>query len=273
MKNNNTYHKFFKWENFQRHFGLNFKLLYKYTYYDSPMPWQINFQSPATPIMEGIVDLHHDMMSILIFIFILVTFIIISFIKTFRFKNNKLFFNVTHNTKWEIIWTTVPILILIIILIPSYSLLYSMDSFAWNPQILLKTIGHQWYWSYEYSIFDTNQYLEFDSCMLNETELNEGDLRLLEVDQKVYLPTWIKIGFLTTSDDVIHSWAVPSFGIKLDSIPGRFNYIQTYINRESIFYGQCSELCGLAHAFMPIVVEATPLHDFIIEYIIQLSNK
>jgi cytochrome c oxidase subunit 2 len=192
-----------------------------------------------------------------------------SILEEFDEERNSKLYNITHNTFWEIIWTAVPILILILILVPSYSLLYSMDSFSWNPQILLKAIGHQWYWSYEYSAFDFDKIVQFDSCMIPEEDLEFGSLRLLEVDENIVLPTWIKIGFITTSDDVIHSWSVPSLGIKMDSIPGRFNYIQTYINRESFFYGQCSELCGLAHAFMPIVVESVNLDNFIVWYLVK----
>jgi len=237
---------------------------------DCPMPWQINFQAPATPIMEGIIDLHHDIMGILIPIFFFVTTILITIILEFNSCVNNTLYNVTSNTFYEIVWTVFPILILILILIPSYSLLYSMDAFSWNPQILLKIIGHQWYWSYEYSAFDIEENLSFDSCMVPEEDLEFGSLRFLEVDECVVLPTWIKIGFITTADDVIHSWSVPSLGIKMDSIPGRFNYIQTYINRESIFYGQCSELCGLAHAFMPISIESVDLNEFLTWYLLKI---
>jgi len=219
--------------------------------------------------MEGIVDLHHDIMSILIIIFVSVAYTMIYFLWNFSEYRSTHLYNITHNTFWEIIWTSVPVFILILILIPSYALLYGMEGFSWNPQVLVKAVGHQWYWSYEVSCFDLLN-VEFDSCMIPEDDLGEGDLRLLEVDEQVFLPVDTQIGFITTSDDVIHSWSVPSFGIKLDAIPGRFNYIQTYIMREGTFYGQCSELCGLAHSFMPISVLCTEDYYF---YVTMLDRE
>jgi cytochrome c oxidase subunit 2 len=162
-----------------------------------------------------------------------------------------------HNTFLEIVWTIIPTLILLSIAIPSFLLLYAIDEQN-NPIITLKVIGHQWYWSYEvfYKTAMHGLPLEIDSYMLSEDDLSQrAPFRLLEVDNRVHLPCKINIRILVTSADVLHSWAVPSLGIKIDACPGRLNQLGVFIKRPSIFYGQCSEICGVNHSFMPVVLK------------------
>ena len=166
-----------------------------------------------------------------------------------------------HNTKLEIIWTIIPTIILIFIAVPSFILLYSLDEVI-NPSITLKAIGHQWYWSYEYSDYTEENSINFDSYMITENDLELGQFRLLEVDNRVVLPLNTHIRVLVTAGDVLHSWAVPSMNIKADAVPGRLNQLTLFIKRPGVYYGQCSELCGVNHAFMPIVVEAVSLWNY-----------
>lgn len=328
-------------------------------YLDAPLPWQLGFQDPATAIMEGIINFHHDLffflVVILFFVIHLLTRCIYYFsiesldLKKEKFKSSKLFnnswmkklhrqarllmlfgsdrftkdystekqqrlqkhmqqiqyerlyrgirrgkspemptnsktfkvrrstvdtnkvYHVVHAPTLEIIWTVIPAFILILIAIPSFSLLYTMDEVI-DPLLTVKIIGHQWYWSYEF--VNPVDYLEavnahedvdlapnvnFDSYMLADEDLIVGQLRLLEVDNRLKLPIEINVRLLITSGDVLHSWAVPSLGIKLDACPGRMNQTVLFIKRPSVFYGQCSELCGINHGFMPIVVEGIDL--------------
>ncbi len=175
--------------------------------------------------------------------------------------------NVTHGTAIEIVWTITPSIILILIAIPSFALLFTMDEIL-EPLITLKVVGHQWYWSYEYSDYGVNEQtgetktLNFDSYMVPENELKLGDLRLLEVDNPVILPIKTPVRVLVTAADVLHSWAVPSLGIKMDAVPGRLNQVMFTIKREGVYYGQCSEICGVNHGFMPIVVKAVSLNTY-----------
>jgi len=236
----------------------------------------IGFQDPATPIMEGIIDLHHTIVFYLIIILVLVGWMLIDTVIEFGTKmylgNAKLedvlasrkmvieTRDISHGTLIEIIWTILPSFVLVFIAIPSFALLYSMDELI-EPTLTLKAIGHQWYWSYEYSDFEEGD-IAFDSYMIKEEELKEGDLRLLEVDRKVWLPTNTHIRVLITATDVLHCWAVPSAGVKLDAVPGRLNQTSMFLKREGLFYGQCSELCGVEHGFMPICVKAVPVELF-----------
>jgi cytochrome c oxidase subunit 2 len=246
---------------------LNFFLLY-FIYFilqlsqvklDAATPWQLYFQDSATPFMEGLINFHNDLMFFLIVILIFVSWVLIRCI--FLFKNKSISENFVHGTAIEIIWTIIPALILIVIAIPSFALLYSMDEII-DPVITLKIIGHQWYWSYEYSDIALNS-INFDSYMIPTADLEIGQLRLLEVDNRVVLPINTHIRLIITSSDVLHSWAIPSLGIKLDACPGRLNQVNLFIKREGVFYGQCSEICGINHGFMPIVVEATTLDNYI----------
>jgi len=165
----------------------------------------------------------------------------------------------THESIFEVVWTVLPGIVLILLAIPSLKLLYSLDFliFEYEPIITVKIIGHQWYWSYEYVVFSDTNYLEFDlvnfdSYLVPEDELNPNGLRLLEVDNPLVIPANSYIRFLVTSADVLHSWAIPSLGIKVDAVPGRLNQMFTFIKRPGDFYGQCSEICGVNHGFMPI---------------------
>lgn len=171
---------------------------------------------------------------------------------------------ILHGTAIEIIWTVTPSLILIAIAVPSFALLYSLDEVV-DPAVTIKAIGHQWYWTYEYSDYAQSDEgsIQFDSYMIPDDELELGQLRLLEVDNRVVLPVNTHIRVVITAADVLHSWAVPSLGVKCDAVPGRLNQVPLYIAREGVFYGQCSELCGVNHGFMPIVVEAVPLENYV----------
>jgi cytochrome c oxidase subunit 2 len=235
-------------------------------FYDSPVSRQYGFQDPATPIMEGIIDLHHDLMFFLVVVCIFVVWMLARILYFFINRNNEIHVPIrfTHHTTLEVVWTIIPSLILILIAVPSFALLYAMDEVI-NPSITIKTVGHQWYWSYEYSdqgVLAQDQIL-FDSYMLLEEDLTLGYLRLLEVDNRVVLPSKVHVRLLITAADVLHSWAVPSLGIKLDACPGRLNQVGVYIKRNGTFYGQCSEICGVNHAFMPITVDAVSMDNYL----------
>ena len=233
----------------------------------------IGFQDSASPVMEGIVDLHNYVFVflVLIFAFVLTVFLNIIYeffwrynyansIEDISFRKDLIDGNhITHGTVLELVWTIVPSVILVFIAVPSFVLLYAMDEVI-QPTITLKVIGHQWYWSYEYAnIVDSEvKSISFDSNMLFEDELNLGELRLLQVDKAFMLPIDTHINVLVTSYDVLHSWAVPSLGFKIDAVPGRLNQFSLFIKREGVYYGQCSELCGVNHGFMPIMIKALP---------------
>nr|YP_010394107.1 cytochrome c oxidase subunit 2 [Phytophthora litchii]DAZ88115.1 TPA_asm: cytochrome c oxidase subunit 2 [Phytophthora litchii] len=242
----------------------------QFTFLDMAEPWQLGFQDPATPVMEGIINFHHDLMFFLIMITVFVCWMLFRVITLFNEKKNKIPSTVVHGATIEIIWTSIPALILLTVAIPSFALLYSMDEVI-DPIITLKVIGSQWYWSYEYSdnLEFSDEPLIFDSYMIQEDDLAIGQFRILEVDNRVVVPTNSHIRVLITASDVLHSWAIPSLGIKLDACPGRLNQTSMFIKREGVFYGQCSEICGVNHGFMPIVVEAVSLED----YLTWLKNK
>lgn len=240
-----------------------------------PEPNQITFQEPATPIMEGIIDLHHDIMFFIVFISIFVLYMLVAIVVLFGEDENSARNTsaVSHHTVLEIIWTVIPTVILVFIAVPSLALLYSMDELQ-RPTVTLKVIGRQWYWSYEYSDVQWGKHfspsatgpkissnISFDSYM--DQDIEDGFLRLLKTDNDVYLPTHQPIRVLVTSSDVIHSWAVPALGVKVDACPGRLNQVSLFIERVGYYFGQCSELCGLNHAFMPISVLATPLEVYL----------
>ena len=234
--------------------------------------YRFGFQDPATFLMEGIIDLHHDIMFFLIWIVILVTFLMAEFVFGSITKNelqNKIFSldntflmptNIQHNTFLEIIWTLIPCGILLLIAIPSFSLLYAVEDLN-IIESTIKIIGNQWYWTYELpcEFFEK----KFDSVMISEADLKYGHLRLLEVDERLKLPIEKQLRLFVTASDVLHSFAVPSLGIKIDASPGRLNQIALWIKRSGIYYGQCSEICGIQHAYMPIVIEAVDELDFL----------
>jgi cytochrome c oxidase subunit 1 len=302
--------------------------------------WRITFQDPTTPIAYGIIKLHDHIMFFLAVILFIVGYLLFSTYNKFyygdmnndlpeskniysfsslisSYKDNLLFnvknrtYNINHGTTIEIIWTILPAFVLLFIAIPSFALLYAMDEII-DPVLTVKVIGHQWYWSYEYSdysvvynnklgdyilndriaalemmyqdmgylknrsLFDylytpiviPETTIKFDSYMIHEAELNLGDLRLLKTDMPLFLPKNTHIRLLITSSDVLHSWAVPSFGVKVDAVPGRLNQTSLYLKNTGTFYGQCSELCGVNHAFMPIeVYVVNPIHFYNYVYI------
>jgi cytochrome c oxidase subunit 2 len=241
---------------------------------DAPFLNQYTFQDSATPLMEGIIDLHNEIFIYLISILIAVSWILIRIIMLFNSNNNIHVIHFTHNTLLEIIWTITPAFILMIISIPSPSLLHAMDEII-DPSVTVKAIGHQWYWSYEYSDYSlfSNQSIAFDSYMIPDDDLVSGQLRLLEVDNHILSPVNTHIRLLVSSTDVIHSWTIPSFGVKVDALPGRLNQLSIFVNRLGTFYGQCSEICGVNHGFMPIVVDIVNLNDYINWIYLKLTNN
>nr|AKJ25581.1 cytochrome c oxidase subunit 2 [Geranium phaeum] len=231
---------------------------------DAAEPWQLGFQDAATPMMQGIIDLHHDIFFFLILILVFVIWILARALWHFHYQKNPIPQRIVHGTTIEILWTIFPSIILMFIAIPSFALLYSMDEVVVDPASTIKAIGHQWYWTYEYSDYNSSdeESLTFDSYMISEEDLDLGQLRLLEVDNRVVVPANSHLRMIVTSADVLHSWAVPSLGVKCDAVPGRLNQISTFLQREGVYYGQCSEICGTNHAFMPIVVEAVSRKDY-----------
>lgn len=225
---------------------------------NGPAPWEMNLQEPASPIMERVVSFHHLMLWVISLI-VLFVFVLMAY-TCFRFREsrNPVPSRRTHNTVLEIVWTGVPVLILVIIAIPSFKLLYFADV-APKPDLTIKAIGHQWYWSYEYP---DNGNFTFDALMLDDDSLKPGQKRLLETDNRVVLPVGTNIVVQVTATDVIHSWAMPPMGVKVDAVPGRLNELWLNIERPGTYYGQCSELCGVNHGFMPITIEAVSKEDF-----------
>nr|YP_010326126.1 cytochrome c oxidase subunit II [Chrysopera combinans]UNP49261.1 cytochrome c oxidase subunit 2 [Chrysopera combinans] len=214
----------------------------------------LNLQNSASPLMEQIIFFHDHTLIILIMITILVGYLMSSLLFN-KYINRFLL----EGQMIELIWTILPAITLIFIALPSLRLLYLLDELN-NPLITLKSIGHQWYWSYEYSDFHN---IEFDSYMIPSNDLQPSNFRLLDVDNRIILPMNNQIRIMVTATDVIHSWTVPSLGVKVDANPGRLNQTNFFINRPGIFYGQCSEICGANHSFMPIVVESISIKNFI----------
>ncbi|KAJ2955289.1 hypothetical protein NQZ79_g8689 [Umbelopsis isabellina] len=232
---------------------------------DAPEPWQLGFQDGASPSYEGIVELHDQIMFYLVIILLGVTWVLSSIILNFNSNSNKIVHKYhNHGTLIELIWTITPAFVLIAIAFPSFKLLYLMDEVI-DPAMTIKALGHQWYWSYEYSDFvnEDGESIEFDSYLVPTDELEEGQLRLLEVDNRVVVPVGTHIRFIVTGADVIHSFAVPALGLKIDAIPGRLNQTSVLVEREGVYYGQCSEICGVHHGFMPIAVEAVSLEKYL----------
>jgi len=246
----------------------------------SANPWQLSFQDPASPTMAGIVNLHHDLMFIMMAVGVFVLYVMIRTVQIFGedAEHNTLAFRqiynlpdkTVHGTVLEIVWTTVPALILLCIALPSMALLYSIDEIV-EPTITVKVIGHQWYWSYEYStdltidgeqLIEADDTISYDSYLKDESDLEMGELRMLEVDNRMVLPIQKHIRVIVTAADVLHCWAVPSLGVKMDACPGRLNQIALFIPRPGLYYGNCSEICGARHGYMPICVEAVSYSDY-----------
>lgn len=223
-----------------------------------PAPWQINLQDAVTPVMENIHSFNFLLITIItaITLFVLVLLVIVAV--RFNERANPVPSKTSHNTMIEVAWTVIPVLILVLIAIPSFRLLH-LELNIPKPDLTVKVTGHQWYWSYEYP---DNGGFGFDSYMVAEKDLKPGQPRLLAVDNEVVVPINKNIRIQVTAADVIHSFAVPSFGVKIDAMPGRLNESWFKITREGVYYGQCSELCGRDHAFMPIAVRAVSEADF-----------
>jgi cytochrome c oxidase subunit 2 len=233
-------------------------------YADAPESFQYGFQDPATPVMIGLINLHHDIMFLIILIMVSVSWVLARATNGFLEEKNSVPVNIVHASTLEVVWTIVPGLVLMVIAIPSFALLYAADELV-DPAMTIKVVGHQWYWSYEYSDYETDDgdSLNFDSYIVQEDDLAIGSLRLLEVDNRVVVPTNTHVRVIVTAADVLHCWAVPSFGFKIDACPGRLNQSSIFVQREGVYYGQCSEICGVNHGFMPIVVEAVSLDNYV----------
>nr|AER58717.1 cytochrome oxidase subunit 2 [Berlepschia rikeri] len=213
---------------------------------------QFGFQDASSPIMEELVEFHDHALMVALAICSLVLYLLTLMLM------EKLSSNTVDAQEVELVWTILPAIVLIMLALPSLQILYMMDEID-EPDLTLKAIGHQWYWTYEYTDFKD---LSFDSYMLPTLDLPLGNFRLLEVDHRIVVPMESPIRVIVTADDVLHSWAVPSLGVKTDAIPGRLNQTSFITTRPGIFYGQCSEICGANHSFMPIVVESAPLNYF-----------
>jgi len=232
---------------------------------DAAESWQLGIQDPATPIAEGMISFHNYLMLFIISIGLFVCWMLIQVVRFFNEEANPVPQKFAHSSLLEIVWTILPAFVLVLLAVPSFALLYSLDELI-DPVATLKIIGHQWYWSYEYSDYSTlegGESLNFDSYMVATDDLTHGSFRLLEVDNRVVLPVNTHIRLLITAADVLHSWAVPSFGIKMDACPGRLSQASLFIKREGVYYGQCSEICGVNHGFMPIVVKGVSADAFV----------
>jgi heme/copper-type cytochrome/quinol oxidase subunit 2 len=232
---------------------------------DAPRAWGLYFQDSASPQMEALIELHDNIMYYLVGILFAVAWIQAAIIRNFQSSRSPISNKyLNHGTLIELIWTITPALILVLIAFPSFKLLYLMDEVT-DPSLSVLAEGHQWYWSYEYPDFlnSDGDFVEFDSYLVPESDLEEGSLRMLEVDNRVILPEITHTRFILTAADVIHSFAIPALGVKCDAYPGRLNQFSVLINRLGVYYGQCSEICGILHSSMPIVVESVPLGKFL----------
>ena len=237
---------------------------------DSPIKWQVGFQEPAVPAMEGIVNFHNHVMIVILFIVIFVAWLMLNIINYFNSYMITKHSDFTHSNELEIIWTSVPALILVFLATPSFTLLYSMDELI-DPVINFKIIGHQWYWSYELSDYalcgnkseDNNfKYYCYMLVLDSLPENKKGYYRLLETNKRLLFPTNTHLRLFVSAADVLHSWTVPSFGLKIDACPGRLNLVNLFLNRVGLFFGQCSEICGVNHGFMPISVLVLDITQF-----------
>ncbi|MCK6417327.1 MAG: cytochrome c oxidase subunit II [Alphaproteobacteria bacterium] len=224
----------------------------------SPDVWQLGMQAPASPSAEHLHDFHNLLLyiitGIVFFVLALLLFVIIRFNK----RANPVPAKFSHNVLVEVVWTVIPVIILIVIAIPSFKLLYFLDRTA-EPEMTLKLTGYQWYWGYEYP---DHGGVNFQSYMVPASDLKPGQVRLLSTDNPVVLPVDTNIQILSTASDVIHAWAVPALGVKIDAIPGRLNETWVNISKPGTYFGQCSEICGKDHAFMPIEIKAVPKEEF-----------
>ena len=225
---------------------------------NEPKDWQLGFQKAASQGMEDIVWFHDYMLlPIITAITVFVLFLLLYTCVRYRASKNKVASTTSHNTLIEVLWTLIPCLILIVMAVPSFKVLYSQDTIP-KADVTIKAVGYQWYWGYEYP--DEN--IIFDSYMVDEKDLKENQPRLLTVDNEVYVPVNKVVKVMITANDVLHAWALPSFGVKRDAVPGRINETWFKADRTGTFYGQCSELCGIKHAFMPITVNVVTEEEY-----------
>ena len=225
---------------------------------EQPKDWQLGFQKTASKSMDDIVWFHDYMLlPIITAITAFVLFLLLYTCVRFRESKNKVASTTSHNTTIEVLWTLIPCLILIVMAVPSFKVLYSQDTIP-KADVTIKAVGYQWYWGYEYP--DEN--IIFDSYIVEEKDLKENQPRLLTVDNEVYVPVDKVVKVMITANDVLHAWALPSFGVKRDAVPGRINETWFKADRTGTFYGQCSELCGIKHAFMPITVNVVTEEDY-----------
>ena len=225
---------------------------------NQPKDWQLGFQDPASDGMRDIVNFHNNLLlPIIIAISVFVLFLMIYACVRFRASRNPVPSKTTHNVMVEVLWTLIPCLILIVMAVPSFKILYKQDTIP-KSDVTIKAIGYQWYWGYEYP--DEN--IIFESYMIKEEDLKENQPRLLTVDNEVVVPVNKVIKVLITANDVLHAWALPSFGVKRDAVPGRINETWFKADRTGTYYGQCSELCGIKHAFMPITVNVVTEEEY-----------
>nr|YP_009003551.1 cytochrome c oxidase subunit II [Luetkenotyphlus brasiliensis]AGZ19037.1 cytochrome c oxidase subunit II [Luetkenotyphlus brasiliensis] len=218
-----------------------------------PHPSQLGFQNASSPIMEELLYFHDHTLMVVFLISTLVLYTITIMMSTTLTSTNS-----TDAQEVEMIWTILPAIIMIVIALPSLRILYLMDEVS-DPHLTIKSMGHQWYWSYEFTDYDM---LSFDSYMTPTQNLEPGQFRLLEVHNRLMIPMESPIRMLISAKDVLHSWTIPSLGVKTDAVPGRLNQTTLIATRPGLYYGQCSEICGANHSFMPIVIETTPLKNF-----------
>ena len=223
-----------------------------------PEPWQLGMQPPASPVKQMIGSFHDLLLVIITVIAVFVLGLLVVTMLRFRASRNPTPSRVTHNTFLEIAWTAIPVLILVIVAIPSFKLLYFMDR-TQEAEMTIKVTGRQWYWSYEYPDHDG---LKFDSFMIQDEDLKPGQKRLLEVDNRLVLPVGANVRVLIGGSDVMHSWFLPALGVQTYAVPGRSNETWLRVDKAGVYYGQCNQICGINHAYMPIAIEAVPRPEF-----------
>nr|YP_009918701.1 Cox2 [Metschnikowia arizonensis]QMJ95758.1 Cox2 [Metschnikowia arizonensis]QMJ95770.1 Cox2 [Metschnikowia arizonensis] len=230
---------------------------------DVPTPWGMRLQDSATPNQEGMHELYDHIMFYLVLMLGLVSYMLYKMMMDY--KNNKMGYKyLKHGQTMEIMWTMFPAVMLLLMAFPSFMLLYLCDEVL-TPAMTIKVMGLQWYWKYEYSDFvnEKGETIEYESYIMPDDMLEDGQLRLLDTDTSIMLPVDTHVRFIVTANDVLHSFAIPSLGIKIDATPGRLNQVSALIQRTGVYYGQCSELCGVNHSLMPIKIECVPMNDFI----------
>ena len=235
---------------------------------EAPHPWQMNFQPAASPVAERFHEFHNFLLVLITLISLFVMFLLLYVIVRFRASRNPVPSRTTHNTTIEVLWTVIPVVILVVMAVPSFKLLYYVDR-THDPEMTVKVTGHQWYWTYEYPDHGNFGY---DSNHVLDADLKPGQLRLLSVDNHIVLPVNTRVRVLVTSNDVMHSWFVPPVGVQIYAVPGRLNETWVEVEREGTFYGQCNQICGINHGFMPIEIEAISKDKFK-QWVVEAQKK